>query len=546
MHSLLSRLTISWRLSLIVTASVAVLFGLIVLNAYTLRDQLLAEKELKTRQLVQAATGVLDHFQQLAAAGSLSEAQAKAQALKTIGALRYGDNEYFWVNDLEPRMVMHPFKPELDGKSLRDFKDPAGKPLFVDMADMVRRDGAGFVGYLWPKPGQQAPVPKLSYVQGFKPWGWMVGPGIYIDDVDTAFHQTLWRMLAVGALVAVGLVFISELLARSIVVPLRRTVAAMRDVASGEGDLTKRLAVAGRDEISSLAGAFNAFVDKLQGLLLRVADATDGLNSCAGEVVEVMTDTGGAVGRQHLETDQVATAVTEMSSTAQSVAEAAAKAASAAHDADHLAEESHHVVEQNRDIITRLNAAVEQATHTIERVETDSRNIGAILDTIRGIAGQTNLLALNAAIEAARAGEQGRGFAVVADEVRTLARRTEEATEEIEGMIATLQEGSHQAVEAMQKGHDQAQASVDSTERTGHSLDSIVTAIGTINDMNTHIASAAEEQASVVEDINRNVVNISTIGQQTAQGADKVEHSMASMREQLATLVDLLAQFKLR
>ena len=414
------------------------------------------------------------------------------------------------------------------------------------MANVVREHGSGFVHYLWPKPGHAAPVPKVSFVLGFKPWGWMVGSGIYVDDVDTMFHAMLLRMLAIGALVAAGLVAVTVLLAHSIVRPLNKTVAAMHEVASGEGDLTKRLQVEGRDEVSALAGEFNAFVDKLRALLLRVSEAIDGLTAAAHEVSTVMTATGGGVERQHSETDQVATAVTEMSSTAQSVAEAASNAATAAHDANGLAGESRQVVQENRDIIGRLNQSMEQATHTIQRVETDSKNIGAILDTIRGIAGQTNLLALNAAIEAARAGEQGRGFAVVADEVRTLARRSEEATEEIETMIVTLQDGARQAVDAMQKGHEQAVASVASTEQTGRSLESIVSAINTINDMNTHIASAAEEQAAVVEDINRNVVNISAIGYETAEGAHQAEHAVAGMSGQLNGLLDLVQHFKLR
>ncbi len=546
MTALLSRLSISRRLSFIVVSAVIMLAAIITLQAYQLRGEMLQEKKLKTEQLVQTATGVVQYYYGLADRGVMSTADAKAQALKVIGSLRYGDNEYFWVNDLEPRMIMHPIKPGLDGKLLGDLKDAAGTLLFVNMADVVRQNGSGFVHYLWPKPGHKAPVPKVSFVQGFKPWGWIVGSGIYIDDVNTVFHQALLRTLSIGALVAAALIAFSVLLARSIAGPLGKTVTAMREVASGEGDLTKRLQVEGNDEVSVLAREFNVFVEKLHALLLRVAETIDGLSAAAGEVSAVMTATGSSVQRQHSETDQVATAVTEMSSTAQSVAEAASNAANAAHDAHDLAGDSRKVVTQNRDIIARLNQSMEQATDTIQRVETDSRNIGAILDTIRGIAGQTNLLALNAAIEAARAGEQGRGFAVVADEVRTLARRSEEATGEIEGMINTLQEGAHQAVEAMRKGHEQAVASVDSTEQTGRSLEAIGTAINTINDMNTHIASAAEEQAAVVEDINRNVVNISAIGNETADGARQAEHAIAGMGDQLNALLDLVQHFKLR
>lgn len=546
MTAFTGHLTISRRLALIVTCAIIVLITIVTLNAYDLRREMIAEKQLKTKHLVQAASGVLKYYYGLAENGTLSEAAAKTQALKIIGTLRYGDNDYFWVNDMEPRMVMHPIEPSLDGKLLRDFKDPAGTLLFVDMVKVVRNKGAGFVDYLWPQPGKSEPVPKISYVQGFKPWGWMVGSGIYVGDVNAVFHQKLTRILLFGLLVASVLALISVFMARGIVRPLNTAITAMHDVSSGDGDLTRRLHVSSGNEVGILVREFNTFIENLQGLLMKVSDALNDLAGSANEVSAVMTDTGAGVERQREETEQVATAVTEMSSTAQSVAEAAAKAATAAHDASHLAGESHDVVQKNRDIIAALNQSMDDVASTIERVEMDSRNIGAILDTIRGIANQTNLLALNAAIEAARAGEQGRGFAVVADEVRTLATRTEEATEEIETMISTLQDGSRQAVAAIQKGYEHAQASVDSTERTGRSLDAIVTAIDTINDMNTHIASAAEEQTTVVEDVNRNVVNINSIARDTAEGARKAERSITAMGDQLTVLLDLVKRFKLR
>ena len=250
MYRLLMRFPISARLFLIVATALISLTALIGINAGQLREEIMLEKRLKTRHLVETAYGTLEYYHKLSSSGAMDESAAKKTALESIGALRYGENEYFWVNDYSPRMVMHPIKPALDGKDLSDFKDPNGKKLFVAMVDVVKKNGAGFVEYLWPKPGHEDPVPKVSYVKGFRPWGWIIGSGIYIDDVDTIFKQNLFKSLGIGGVIAALLILISYILSHSITRPLRQTISALRDVASGDGDLTRRLEIAGNDEIS--------------------------------------------------------------------------------------------------------------------------------------------------------------------------------------------------------------------------------------------------------------------------------------------------------
>ncbi len=546
MYKLLMRTSISIRLFMIVVAALIALITVIALHASQLHEEVITEKRLKTRHLVEAAYSTLEYYHKQSSSGAMDEAAAKKAALDQVAGMSYEKEGYFWINDYGPKMVMHPKKPELNGQDLSGSKDKNGKRLFIAMVDVVKKDGAGFVDYLWPKPPNlDVPVPKISYVKGFEPWGWIIGSGIYIDDVEAAYRSNLWRSLGFGGLIAALLVLFSIILSRSITRPLHLTISALNDVASGEGDLTRELEVLGKDEISTLAKEFNTFIEKLRVMLLQVASSTQELVNATDRVAAISGEASHAVTRQQSATDQVATATTEMNSAAHNVAESASHAAHSAQEANGRAQESRTILEKNRNIVSGLRQAVENAGAVINQVELQSENIGGILTTIRAIADQTNLLALNAAIEAARAGEQGRGFAVVADEVRTLAQRTRTATGEIEQMITELQEGSRQAAAAMEQGQKLTEESVASTEETSQSIGEIIAAIASINDMNTQIASAAEEQAAVVEDINRNIVNISAIAGETAERSQETDTTLQDMEKQVSALQQLLAQFKL-
>ncbi|MEJ2618647.1 MAG: methyl-accepting chemotaxis protein [Candidatus Thiodiazotropha sp.] len=310
------------------------------------------------------------------------------------------------------------------------------------------------------------------------------------------------------------------------------------------GDLTQEIKVESKDEIGDLLNAINAMRQKLLDMLSDIAETTEQLSTASEEMSTITAQTSANIHTQRTETEQVATAMNEMTATVQDVAVNINHTANAADQANEQTRQGSQIVQRAINQINRLADQVENSSQTINELENHSEAINTVLDVIKGIADQTNLLALNAAIEAARAGEQGRGFAVVADEVRTLAGRTRESTDEINEMIEKLQTGSREAVTVMSHSRDEAKSAVDLATQTGTALSTITEAVGKINEMSTQIASAAEEQGTVAEEINRNIVKINDMSNQTADGASETATASKNLAHMATELQGIVASFK--
>ncbi len=544
MNSLRS-MSISRRLWLILIVAVLMLLALGLLMLNQIHGDLYQAKRQQTQHVVQTASGVLSYYQNLEKTGVLTRDAAQQQALSAVRGLRYDHDDYFWINDLTPVMIMHAANPKLDGQNLSAIRDPDGFAVFNEFVSLAKAKGAGIVNYRWPKPGAEAPVEKTSYIQLFEPWGWIIGSGVYVDDVQAEFRGQVWKASAIGLGIALMMAVLVVLIARSIVQPLQAAVNAMGNIASGESDLTHSLDTHGRDELTALAQHFNSFTAKLRQVVGQLQVCASALGQSSTELGHNASQAPDRSQQQSQQMDLVATAINEVTYGVQDVAKNAEHAASEMRDAQAQAQQGQVNIDGSLQQIDQLSTTISQAVEVIRTLSSESTQIGGVLEVIRSIADQTNLLALNAAIEAARAGEQGRGFAVVADEVRLLAQRTQKSTAEIQVMIERLQGHSEAAVKVISDSHSASQLTIEQAGQAGASLTAIGQALHNLNGLNASIASATLQQAHVVEDINQNVTQAAGLSHSTALAAEQSSVASAQLRGLSEQLDGLLRQFRI-
>ncbi|MCG6200026.1 methyl-accepting chemotaxis protein [Psychromonas antarctica] len=515
-------------------------------NITDFRSSLINERKDELKKVTEVAAGIVSYQQSLGDNGDVNG------ALRNI---RFGKAGYFYIYDTQGINIFHGLKPDLEGKDLSSLTDPKGTKIVIGLLNAAQK-GDGVFPYFYQKPGSQEQIEKLGYAITLPGTDWIIGTGAYIDDIELAINKYAQNAntassnkLTLLLSVAMGLVLLTIIAiiiaATKMITPIKGMANNLNDIAQGEGDLTKRLTITGQDEIAQLGESFNLFVDKLQHMIQEITSSTAEVNIAGREMSKQSNEITTQLLSHNNETEQIVSAITEMSSTANEVASNTNQVAEATQAVTQDVMRAQERVDASLSEISDLMGEINGAANSMNALSAQSQKINNVLSVIGGIAEQTNLLALNAAIEAARAGEQGRGFAVVADEVRTLASRTQESTLEINEMLSELHRLVALAVTAMERSQEGSTRSVESSRLISDSLGSVTTAVRSINDMSTQIATAATEQSSVTEEINRNIYAIQDIVgvlTQSSTAAESVSHNIETEGAKLDTLVK---QFKI-
>ncbi len=558
----LREIKIAHRLWLVFCVAMLVIAGLIAYNALNVKDTLLAEKKLKTRHVVETAYGLLRHWHDRARSGAVDEESAKREAVAAIRNLRYGGEEYFWIHDLGspvPNMVMHPTVPSLDGRQLDDEKFDSAtsmqaglhgpvqkldvrKNLFVAANDLVNRSGEGIVTYLWPKPlpgggATEELYPKLSYVKKFSEWGWVIGSGIYIDDVSAAVNAQLARLLGPAGVALVLLFALAHFTIRRIRSGLAEANSTAERIARGE--LGFDIDISRRDELGALLDQLQIMRHRLYEIASEMRRDTASLGESAGGMNGASTALAADARQLSESASSMAAAVEELSVSIDHVEDNAGAAHDAAIQAGNASAEGARVVREAAQEIAAIADSVQHSAHQLAELEGISGEIGRIVVTIKEIADQTNLLALNAAIEAARAGEQGRGFAVVADEVRKLAERTSRSTVEIASMVERIQANTKQAMAQMNEGVARVEDGVRVANAAGDAVAAIRDQADRVMAAITEIRDALKEQAAATREVARTVEAVARGAEKNAataaQGVD-ASQAVSGVAQRLAQL----------
>ncbi|PYE27093.1 methyl-accepting chemotaxis sensory transducer with Cache sensor [Rhizobium sp. PP-WC-2G-219] len=586
---------ISVRLYALVAMALLIMAGAMTYSLFQAHDRLVSERKAMLAAMDQSAIGIFTYYNGLETAGTMTQAAAQAAAIDAVKAMRYQNNGYLWINDMQARVLMHPIKPEMNGTDQSGLADTDGKKIFVEFVKVVAANGQGTVDYHWPKPGVDTPVLKYSYVIGFQPWGWVVGTGVYADDLAAMFRQGLIQLAVISGIAALLILGVALAVVRSVVGPVERLKASM--LAISREDVSSPVPETDRgDEIGQMASALGVLRDSVsERIAQRAREATQQSEieterrgnevrtaRQAQEQAEAMATVGaalealargdltaeiGAISPEYAKLrDDFNQAVAALAGAVQSIAhstdvvhenagdiseaagnlsrrteqQAAALEETAAaldqitstvRNASERAGEARSMVAETKSSAAKSGEIVRSAIAAMSRIEGSSERISQIIGVIDEIAFQTNLLALNAGVEAARAGEAGRGFAVVAQEVRELAQRSAQAAKEIKELIRS--------------STGEVETGVALVRSTGDALMEIETLVNRVNDHVASIATAAREQATGLQEVN---VAVNSMDQMTQQNAAMVEETTAAsqtLAQESRTLKDLLQTFRL-
>ncbi|MCV6546533.1 MAG: cache domain-containing protein [Cohaesibacter sp.] len=530
----------------------AVVASLNIESSIYLRAQKAAELE----SLVNSAHGILKAKDAAHKAGKLSLAEAQSQAIEAIRAMRYRGKEYFWINDLDSKMIMHGAKPSLEGKNLAHLEDANGVKIFLNFIKTVKANSEGYVGYMWPKAGSDVPIDKLSFVKGYAPWGWIVGTGVYMDDLDALLWNSTQLAILYGSLVMLVCACVAWFTLRKIVPPLHELKSVMANLAAGRNVETIP-SIERMDELGAMARTVETFRQMTQErhrLSQEQEKTTARQEVRQKEMHQLIRHFRSEAERELRSVTQNMGRMRETAGNLTNLSQSTASRSSQAHEAATLASSNVQTVaaasEEFSASISEIGRQVEQATSAVNEamVTTGNANdrvaslaqsaqeIGDVVSLIRDIAEQTNLLALNATIEAARAGEMGKGFAVVASEVKELATQTSKATEEISRQIGSIQDSTQEAVQSI----DEIGTTI---EQVNSFTASISSAIQQQNMATSEITASIQEAAQGTQSVSQDIEVVSNSVSQTNQAVDEVNAVSSDVDQCAKGLTDTVDQF---
>ncbi|PQJ97075.1 methyl-accepting chemotaxis protein [Chromatium okenii] len=532
------QLKVATRIRLLIGLMLIGVFSIGFIALFQLQNNMLDDRKEKTKNLVEVGMSVLSYYHQLYQNGQLSEADAQLAARENLRHIRYDKNNYYFIFDTNYIYILYPSKPEFEGQNKRDLQDPNGKFLVQELVKAGQR-GGDFVDYWFPRPGLTQNEPKLSYAALFTPWNWVIGTGVYIDDVSRAYWSAALLFGSIAGVLLVGLIFAGWLLGNSILAQLGGELApaqlTMQQIA--KGNLTVAF---GEPPPDSLLQSLRTMIDALRNLILSINGEADSLVDDAEEIKLAFNEVSSAANQQAQATAAMAAAIDQLTISSSQISENARETESNSSDALVLASQGRERADQASRAIQKIAVTMTDASMQMRALEERTKQISSIANVIKGIAGQTNLLALNAAIEAARAGEQGRGFAVVADEVRKLASSTATATTEIEQMILGIQHDTGVAVEAMNRALPELEIGVTLANSASESLraieentDQTLARIHAVADTTHEQAGASTAIAQHIDKIERMVSDTTSTIQMAAATAQRLETMALNLKQQI-------------